>query len=69
MKSGVTRLKVHVVSNAFPLLQKGLLVPVREIGGSEWICEVHPAIRSRRSELLARIERHFGGPPPQYVLT
>src|ERR1700730_2965807 len=47
LKSGNTRFSVHIVSEAYPLLAKGILIEKRRTG-SEWICELAPAILSAR---------------------
>jgi hypothetical protein len=65
LKSGPLRLEVHSLSAAYPLLEKGILRGVQNLG-TRWICELHPAIVAHRETLvpeavdaLRRIETPF----------
>jgi len=52
LKVAPARIHVDYITVAHGLLTKGILVPVRGVSGSSWICKIHPAILERRDELL-----------------
>jgi hypothetical protein len=51
------RFEVHRLSAAHPLIDKGVLVPVRKLSGSNWICEIHPAILAMKQQILPPLEK------------
>ncbi len=52
LQSGAPRFEVHILSSAHPLMQKGILVPVRSLAGASWLCEFHSAIKTNKDKLL-----------------
>jgi hypothetical protein len=55
LSSGGTRFEIGVLGDEYRLVKLGLLIKVRTTGQSSWICEPHPAIMSRRSELAEHL--------------
>jgi hypothetical protein len=57
LRMNTKRLDVLVVSPARYLIQKDILVvKSQSSNGSEWICELHPAIADQRDKILAALE-------------
>ena len=57
LRAKTNRFDVHVVSPGRYLIEKDILVvKSTSSNGSEWICELHPAIADRRDKILAAFE-------------
>lgn len=56
LSSGAERFQVDILSDGYPLVQMGLLIIERSLGGTRWICRLHPALAPQREELA----RHLG---------
>src|SRR5262245_12812467 len=56
LRSCSPRFEVHMLSRAYPLLEKGILKVVRNLDGLKWLCEFHPAIVANRDNLLPGAE-------------
>jgi hypothetical protein len=60
LRMNTKRFVVHVVSPGRYLIQKDILVVKSQSSkGSEWICELHPAIADQRDKLLSTFERQL----------
>jgi hypothetical protein len=56
LSSGVDRFQVHIVDDAYKLLQMRILKIDQSMGGLAWICKLHPALEPQREELA----KHLG---------
>jgi hypothetical protein len=55
LSSSADRFQVDILSDTYQLKQLGLLTTVRRMGGTSWVCELHPALAAQRENLT----RHF----------
>jgi hypothetical protein len=51
------RFEVHIVSEAWAMIDKGVLVRIRHGAGVSCICEVHPAIVQHREDVVAQLRK------------
>jgi hypothetical protein len=63
LKGTTRQFQLHDQAPACALLRKGVLLFVEDLGGSS-LCELHPALVSRRHKLLAEIEQRRRDKPP-----
>jgi hypothetical protein len=63
LKGNPRQFELHDQAPACALLRKGVLLFVEDLGGSS-LCELHPALVSRRHKLLAEIEQRRRDKPP-----
>jgi hypothetical protein len=49
------RFEVHIISGAYAMIGKGVLIVVRELSGLSWICKIHPAIVQHRDLIVDQI--------------
>jgi hypothetical protein len=63
LRNGEKRFQVGTVTSAPRLLQKDILVFVKQISSGLWICELNPAIEQQRDEILKSMETRLGGQP------
>ncbi len=61
LQSGEKRFQVGALDAAPRLVQKEILIFIKEVATYSWICELNPAIERHRDEILKSMEARLGG--------
>jgi len=59
LRSGEKRFKVGTFTSAPTLVQKDILVFIKQVSGTLWICQLNGAIEKHRDQILKSMENRL----------